>query len=66
MEVREQMPLNIIFPEGDAPMSLDELISSWADEDGGQYLYGAPEALVLQLQRSQLLDGTWTKHSRGA
>ena len=26
-------------------------------------MYGSPDALVLQLQRSQCVDGTWTKHS---
>ena len=56
------MPLNILFPERDTPVTLDELISAWADEAGGQFLYGAPDALVLQLQQ---VEGTWTKHSRG-
>lgn len=61
LEEREQMPLNILFPAGDHPVTLDELINN---EEGGQYLYGAPDALVLQLQRFQLLDGMWTKHNR--
>ena len=51
LEVREQMPLNLLFPLGEASISLDELISSWADEEEGQFLYGAPDALVLQLER---------------
>ena len=64
VEVREQFPLNVIFPAGDRPMLLDELISNWADEDGGQFLYGAPDALVIQLQRFQKLSDGWTKHDR--
>ena len=58
------MPLNILFPGGDSPVTLDELINDWANEEGGQFLFGAPDALVLQLQRFQLKEGTWTKHDR--
>lgn len=45
-------------------VTLEDLVNAWADEDGGQFLYGAPDALVLQLQRFQLKEGTWTKHNR--
>ena len=64
LEEREQMPLNVLFLGGASPVTLDELINDWADEEGGQFLFGAPDALVLQLQRFQLKDGTWTKHDR--
>ena len=41
MEIREQMPLNLIFPLGEHSLTLDELVCQWADEEGGQFLYGA-------------------------
>ena len=63
-EEREQFPLNIIFPEGDNPMALDTLINQWADEGNGQFLYGSPNGVVLNLQRSALQEGTWAKHHR--
>ena len=60
----EQFPLNLLFPAGEASASLEELISGWAAEEGGQFLYGAPDALVIQLQRFQMIDDVWTKHDR--
>lgn len=63
-EEREQAPLNMVFPPGDGVLTLDEIVNQWADEEGGQFLYGAPGALILHLQRSVLVDGVWTKHSR--
>ena len=64
LEDREQVPLNLLFPPGDSAISLDELVNQWADEEGGQYLYGAPDGLILHLQRSALVQGCWTKHDR--
>lgn len=61
-EEREQFPFNILFPESQGPTTLDTLINLWADEGRGQFLYGSPGGLVLNLQRSALLEGTWTKH----
>ena len=61
---REQIPLNMMCPEGPQSISLDEIINQWADEEGGQYLYGAPGGLIIHLQRSALLHGIWTKHQR--
>ena len=55
---------NILFPDGTGEISLDTLINNWADEGRGQFLYGSPGGLVLNLQRSTLVDGTWTKHHR--
>ena len=63
-EEREQFPLNLIFPDGDHPMTLDSLVNIWADEGRGQFLYGAPGGVVLNLQRSTLHGGAWTKHHR--
>ena len=64
MEEREQVPLNMIFPPGQGILTLDEIVNQWADEDGGQFLYGAPGALILHLQRSVQVEGVWTKHDR--
>ena len=58
-EEREQVPLNMIFPPGHGILTLDEIVNQWADEDGGQFLYGAPGAL-----RSVQVEGRWTKHDR--
>ena len=63
-EERDQFPLNIIFPDRQAPMALDTLINNWADEGNGQFLYGSPSGVVLNLQRSAFQNGTWTKHHR--
>ena len=63
-EEREQFPLNFIFPDGDGPITLDTLVNFWADEGQGQFLYGSPGGVVINLQRSTLHEGTWTKHHR--
>lgn len=63
-EEREQFPLNLIFPDGEGPQTLDSLITQWANEARGQFLYGSPGGVVLNLQRSTLQEGTWTKHHR--
>lgn len=47
----------------DQPLTLDELINGWADEANGQFLYGAPDGVILQLQHFQMVEGTWTKRS---
>ena len=64
VEEREQFPLNLMCPDGNAPISLDSLVNQWAHEGGGQYLYGSPGGLVLHIQRSALFDCVWTKHHR--
>ena len=64
LEDREQIPLNLLFPDGEHPLTLDEVVNSWANEDGGQYLYGTPDGLIVHLQRSALLQGQWTKLNR--
>lgn len=61
---RDQIPLNMICPDGSTTISLDDIVNKWAEEAGGQYLYGAPGGLIIHLQRSALLHGQWTKHSR--
>ena len=33
-------PVNMICPPGDSPITLEEIVNQWADEEGGQYLYG--------------------------
>ena len=63
-EEREQFPLNFIFPDREGPITLDSLVNLWADEGRGQFLYGSPGGVVLNLQRSTLQDGFWTKHHR--
>ena len=64
LEERDQFPLNLIFPDDPAFATLDDLINNWADEGNGQYLYGSPGGLVLNLQRSTHHQGQWTKHHR--
>ena len=54
----------MVFPPGESSLSLDEVVNQWAEEEGGQYLYGAPGGLILHLQRSVMIDGLWTKHAR--
>ena len=63
-EEREHFPLNLIFPDGEGPISLDSLVNLWVDEGRGQFLYGSPGGVVLNLQRSTLQHGIWTKHHR--
>lgn len=55
LEERDQFPLNLIFPDDPQPADLDALVNAWADEGCG---------LVLNLQRSTLQQGQWTKHHR--
>ena len=64
LDEREQIPLNMICPDGPTPICLEEIVNLWAEEEGGQYLYGAPAVLIIHLQRSVLVQGQWTKHSR--
>lgn len=64
LDEREQVPLNMICPPGDSSISLDEVVNLWAEEERGQYLYGAPGGLIIHLQRSHLLERQWTKRNR--
>ena len=64
LDEREQIPLNMICPGGDSPISLDDIVNLWAEEEGGQYLYGTPGGLIIHIQRSLLVEGQWTKHNR--
>lgn len=64
LEEREQVPLNILFPQTPRHPNLEDLITAWSNEDNGQYLYGTPDALILHLQRFQQVDNEWTKHEQ--
>ena len=48
----------MICPDGPSHISLEEVVNLWAEEEGGQYLYGAPGGLIIHLQRSVLLEGS--------
>ena len=61
---REQVPINLICPPLEAKVTLDELVNQWANEEEGQYLYGAPDCLIFHIQRFQCQENMWTKHHR--
>ena len=64
LEEREQVPINLICPPGEAKVTLDELVTQWANEEEGQYLYGAPNCLIFHIQRFHCQEHMWTKHHR--
>ena len=64
LEERDQFPLNLTSPADPQFATLDALINNWAVEGNGQYLYGSPGGLVINLQRSSLQQGQWTKRHR--
>lgn len=57
LDEREQV--HLVSTMGPEPVQLDALITEWANEGNGQYLYGTAGGLVLQLQCFQLVKDIW-------